>query len=163
MRDYGSKITDNAVAQSLRKIQRVYAQAEKELNQKLLAFRKRFALKQKQMTADLAAGIITKAAYESWMRGQVFTGERWKKKVDQAINIFGRANLTAHKIINRIKLYVFSENYNRYAYETEIKTGTSFDIYNEDAVERLIKEKPKMLPEYNIDQEKDYVWNRQKV
>ena len=163
MRDYGSKITDKAVAQSLRKIQRVYAQAEKELNQKLLAFRKLFAAKQKQMTKDLAAGIITKAEYESWMRGQVFTGKRWQQKVNQAISIFGWANKKAHKIINQIKIWVFKENYNRYAYDTEIKTGISFDIYNEDAVKRLIDENPKMLPEWRIDEEKDCIWNRQKV
>ena len=163
MRDYGSKITDKAVAQSLRKIQRVYAQAEKELNQKLLAFRMRFAAKQKQMTKDLASGKISKADYESWMRGKVFTGERWKQKVNQAASIFGWANKKAHKIINQIKLWVFSENYNRYAYDTEIKTGISFDIYNEDAVKRLIDENPRMLPEWNIDEQKDYIWNRQKV
>ena len=58
---------------------------------------------------------------------------------------------------------MFSENYNRYAYETEIRTGTSFDIYNEDAVDRLLKQDPKLLPEWMIDEEKDYVWNRQKV
>ena len=163
MRDYGSRITDKAVAKSLRKIQRVYAQAEKELNQKLLAFRIRFAMKQKQMSADLASGKISKAAYESWMRGQVFTGKRWQKKVDQAVNIFGWANKQAHKIINKIKLWVFSENYNKYAYDTEIQTGISFDLYNEDAVEKLLTENPRMLPEYNIDEEKDYIWNRQKV
>ena len=163
MRDYGSKITDKAVAKSLRKIQRVYAQAEKELNRKLLSFRTHFAAVQAQLMKDLAAGIISKAEYESRMRGQIFTGERWKQKVNQAVNIFGLANKKAHKIINQIKIWVFSENYNRYAYETEIKTGVSFDIYNEDAVKRLIDENPRMLPEWKIDEEKDYTWNRQKV
>ena len=162
-RDYGSKITDKAVAQSLKKIQRVYAQAEKELNQKLLSFRKHFAKRQKELIADLEAGNISKAEYESRMRGQVFTGERWKKKVEQAAGIFGQATRAAHKIIQKIRLWVFSENYNRYAYETEIKTGISFDIYNEDAVDKLLTENPKMLPEYNINEEKDYIWNRQKV
>ena len=163
MRDYGSKITDKAVAQSLVKIQRVYAQAEKELNRKLKAFRKRFEIRQKQMMKDLSAGIITKAEYESWMRGQVFTGKRWQQKVNQAASIFGWANKQAHKIINKIKLWVFSENYNKYAYDTEIKTGISFDIYNEEAVKRLIEEDPRILPEWKPDEKKDYIWNKQKV
>ena len=163
LRDYGSKIADEAVARSVKKLKKVFAQAEKELTQKLLAFRKRFAAKQKQMVSDFAAGRISRAEYESWLRGQVFTGKLWQSKVDQAASIFGQANKKAHKIIQRIRLWVFAENYNRDAYETEIQTGVSFDIFNEDAVERLIKEDPKMLPEWKIDEEKDYTWNRQKV
>ena len=163
LRDYGSQITDEAVAKFVKKIRRVYKQAEKELGRKLLGFRKRFAAEQLKMMADLAAGNISKPQYESWMRGKVFIGKRWEAKLFQAVTIFSIANRTAQKIINRIKIYVFSENYNRNAYETEMQTGVSFDIYNEDAVEKLIKDDPKMLPEWRIDEEKDYIWNRQKV
>lgn len=163
MADYGSKITDKATAQILKKIRLVYAQAERELTRKLLSFRKRFAAKQKQMMDDLANGRIKKSEYDSWMRGQVFIGERWQKKLEQAVNIFTGANLKAHKIIQKFKLFVFGENYNHSAYETEIQTGISFDIYNEDAVDKLLKEDPKILPEWKIDEKKDYDWNRQKV
>ena len=163
MPDYGQRVTDQAVGKSLRKIKRVYAQAEKELKKKLALFRKRFALKQIQMSRDLAAGKISKADYDYWLKGQVFIGERWQKKVDQAVNIFQWANKKAHKIIQKFGIWVFSENYNRFSYETEIQTGISFDIYNEDAVEKLIKEDPTMLPEWKIDEQKDYIWNRQKV
>lgn len=163
MPDYGSRITDKAVAESVAKFRKVYDQAAKELNRKLALFTKRFKKKQMVMSADLASGKIDKAQYESWLRGQVFIGKRWEQKLKQTINIFKTANRKAHDIIQRIRLHVFSENYNHNAYETEIQTGISFDIYNEDAVEKLIKEEPKMLPEWKIDEEKDYTWNRQKV
>ena len=163
IRDYGSRITNAAMLRTMKKIRRVYAQAERELNRKLLAFRKRFAADQLRMMKDLASGKITKPQYDSWMRGQVFIGERWQEKVKQAAGIFGKANFKAHQIINRIKLWVFGENYNWNAYQTEIQTGISFDIYNEDAVERLITENPSLLPEWKIDEQKDYTWNRQKV
>ena len=60
---------------------------------------------------------------------------------------------------------MFSENYNHQSYEIEknINGVVSFDIYNTDAVARLVKERPKMLPAYKVDQQKDYLWNRQKV
>lgn len=161
--DYGSRITDKAVKKSMRKIRAVYAIAEKELRNKFAAFLKKHRAQGIIMMNRLANGEISQAEYHSWMRGQVFIGERWQKKIDQAVSIFGWANKKAHKIINRFKLWVFSENYNRYAYETEIQTGISFDIYNEDAVQKLIEEDPKMLPEWKIDEEKDYTWNRQKV
>jgi len=163
MPDYGTRIADQGVDRSRRKMQTVYDQAAKELERKLRLFRKHFKAQQARMTKDLAAGKISKADYESWLRGQVFTGKRWENKVRQAVNIFGKANRLAHRIIQKIRLWVFSENYNHNAYETEINTGVSFDIYNEDAVQQLINEDPKMLPEWRIDEEKDYAWNRQKV
>ena len=163
LRDYGAKIADAAVARIVRKIRKVYAQAEKELIKKFSAFLEKHRVQGAVMMDRLAKGEISQAEFHSWMRGQVFIGERWQAKINLAANIFGRANIKAHKIIQKIKLWVFSENYNRYAYDTEIQTGISFDIYNEDAVEKLIKEDTKMLPEWKIDEEKDYVWNRQKV
>lgn len=163
MPDYGSKITDKAVAKALRKMKKVYAQAGRELEKKFADFLERHRKQGTIMMQKLQSGEITQAAYHSWMRGQVFIGERWQEKLNTAVNIFTKANRKAHKFINRIKLWVFSENYNKYAYDTEIKTGISFDIYNEDAVEKLIKDDPKMLPEWRIDEEKDYIWNRQKV
>lgn len=163
MADYGARIADKAMASINRKLRRIYAQAERELNRKLKLFQKRFVSKQKIMKQMLDNGEITGAAYESWLRGQVFTGKRWKEKVKQAVGIFTKTNKKAHEIIQWFRIHVFTENYNHNAYETEIKTGTSFDIYNEDAVDKLIKDNPKMLPEWRIDEQKDYVWNRQKV
>ena len=163
MADYGQRVTDGAVSSTSRKMRKVYKQAEKELNRKLLSFRKRFAAQQKVMTAALKAGEISKADYESWMRGQVFRGKRWESKISQLIRIIHKTNNIAGEIIRKIKLFVFGENYNHNAYETEINTGISFDIYNEDAVDKLLKEDPKLLPEWRIDEEKDYLWNRQKV
>lgn len=163
MADYGQRVTDGAVSSVSRKLRKVYKQAEKDLNQKLLSFRKRFAAQQKRMTAALNAGEISKAEYESWLRGQVFRGKRWEAKLTQLTRLIHKTNNIAGEIIRKIKIFVFGENYNHNAYETEINTGISFDIYNEDAVEKLIKEDPKMLPEWRIDEEKDYIWNRQKV
>ena len=74
-----------------------------------------------------------------------------------------KTNRIAHEIVQRFRIHVFSENYNHQAYETEINTGTTFDIYNHEAVDRLLNENPQLLPEWKIDEEKDYLWNRQKV
>ena len=163
MADYGQRVTDGAVSSTSRKMRKVYKQAEKELNRKLLSFRKRFAAQQKIMTAALNAGEISKAEYDGWLNGQVFRGKRWESKITQLIRIIHRTNNIAGEIIRKIRLFVFGENYNHNAYETEINTGISFDIYNEDAVDRLLKEDPKLLPEWRIDEEKDYIWNRQKA
>ena len=88
MRDYGSKITDEAVAKSLRKIRRVYAIAEKDLRKKFEAFLAKHRVQGTIMMEKLKNGEITPAAYHSWMRGQVFIGKRWDQKIKTAVNIF---------------------------------------------------------------------------
>lgn len=165
MADYGSRIADKAIDATSRKVRKIYKQAGKELQEKLEEFSAKHIVKQKEMLAKLDAGEITKAAYTSWMKGQVFIGKQWQNKVDQAARIMLSANAEAAKIVRQGKMDVFAENYNFAAYELEkqAKGIISFGLYSGESVARLIKEKPKMLPEWKIDEKKDYKWNRQKV
>lgn len=165
MADYGSKVADKAISETEKKLRKVYEKAAKELRGKLVSFNERFAKKQEAMRAQLESGEITKAAYESWLRGQVFIGRQWAQKADQASRIMTEANKEATLLVRKGKLNVFAENYNYTAYELEKRAGAflNFNLYNEKAVEKLIRKKPKMLPEWKIDEPKDYKWNRQKV
>jgi SPP1 gp7 family putative phage head morphogenesis protein len=163
--DYGAKVADKTVIELEKKLRKIYGKAAKELKEKLVAFNGRFAKKQAQMTAKLEAEEITRAEYENWLRGQVFIGRQWVQKADQAARIMTKANEEAATLIRKGKLNVFAENYNYTAYQIDKTAGAflNFNIYNEEAVEKLIRKKPKMLPEWKIDEPKDYRWNRQKV
>ena len=165
MPDYGSRVADKAIERAARKIHKVYKQAAEELQEKLDDFLVRHREKGKEMLDKLKNGEITQAAYHAWMRGQVFIGKQWKNKVDSAVKIMEKANEEAAKIIATERLYVFAENYNFSAYELEKKIMgvISFNIYNESTVGRLLTKNPKLLPEWKIDEPKDYKWNRQKV
>ena len=165
MPDYGSAITDKAIDATARKITRIYKQAAKDLKAKLKDFNQHKKEKQKEMLAMVKNGEITKASYESWLRGQVFIGTQWQDKIYQTVKIIQNANAEAALVVNNDRLNVFAENYNFAAYQLEKKTKgiVSFNIYDDRTVARLIKEKPKMLPSYKVNEPKDYKWNRQKV
>ena len=165
MADYGAKVADKAIDATTKKLRKIYEKAAEELREKLVSFNERFAKKQTEMRAKLEAGEITKAAYESWLRGQVFIGRQWAQKADQAARIMMDANKEAAQLVRKGKLNVFAENYNYTAYQMEKRVGgyLNFNLYNEKSVEKLIRKKPKMLPEWKIDEKKDYKWNRQKV
>ena len=165
MADYGSKIADKAIETTEKKIRAVYQQASRELNKKLADFTRKHQKKQKEMLKKLDAGEISKVQYERWMRGQLFMQKQWTAKADQATRIMLDANQEAALLVKKGRLNVFAENYNYAAYELEKRArGTvNFNIYNEKAVEKLLRKKPKMLPEWKIDEKKDYKWNRQKV
>jgi len=165
MPDYGSKVADKAIEQTAKQIRAIYKKAAEELKKKLADFQARHEAKQKEMFAKLENGEITKAAYDSWMTGQVFIGKQWEQKADQAVRIMQDANKEAALLVRKNKLNVFAENYNFAAYQIEkqAKGVVSFNIFNDRSVAKLIKQKPKMLPEWKIDEKKDYKWNRQKV
>ena len=165
MADYGSKVADRAIGSVERKLRKVYAQAGEEIRKSMESFQRRHEAKQAVLLQKLENGEITKAAYESWMRGQVFIGNQWKQKLDQTVRVMQAANKEAVSIVKDGKLNVFAENYNHAAYELEKKARGSlgFNIYNSDSAGKLLKSEPQLLPEWRIDQKKDYIWNKQKV
>ena len=154
--DYGERVASKATADVHKRLRKLYAQTEKQLRKKTRSFRRKFEKKQAEMLDKLKKGKITEAYYESWMRSQVFGGN-WLKKIPQIVSIAITANKIANRLIERFSRHVFSENYNRNAYETERQTGESFDIQDEETLDT------RLLPSWRINEAKDYAWNEQRV
>jgi SPP1 gp7 family putative phage head morphogenesis protein len=165
MPDYGSQVADKAIAQTARKIRDVYKKAMFDLRDKMDGYMRKHLQKNMELLAKLEAGEITKVEYDDWLARHVFRGKQWDDKLDLAAKIMNDANREAMAIVNKGKFFVFAENYNHAAYELEKQIGgvISFNLYNEKSVARLLKKNPKMLPEWKINERKDYAWNRQKV
>ena len=161
--DYGERVTEKQINSVNKKLRATYKTAQKELEAKLAEFNRKFAEKDRRKQAQLAAGEITQQAYKDWLAGQVFMRGQWQTKLNEVCSVLHASNVQAAKIVQQGKLDVFSENYNYTAYVAERKTGVSFDIYNTSAVAKLVEEDPQTLPEWEIDEKKDYVWNKQKV
>lgn len=165
MRDFVQKFADKQIEKLEKKIGGVFAQAAREIGQKLADFMKAHAAIEKRMQADLAAGKITQADYRNWLRNQVFTGERWQKKLDEATRIYQNADKEARRMVSDTDKTVFAEAANYQAFETErhVNGAVSFDLYDQDTVDKLIRNDPQILPEWKIDEPKDYKWNYQRV
>ena len=148
-----------------KKIQRVYSQAAVEVKRKTEEFWSAHRRIAAQMLADVASGKITQADYKKWLKGQVFTGERWKQKLDDITKVYVDADKKAREIIGGTTKSVFVDfaNITAYGMEKELKGAVSFDLYDAKTVERLLKDNPQMLPEWKIDEPKDYIWNEKRV
>lgn len=173
MSDFGRKIADKKIKKVDRQLRAEFRQAEKELNEKLADFVAKHQKKGQKKWQQLVNGEITQAQYHSWMQGQVFQRKQWEAKIQQCQQVMHEHNVQAAKIVHENKLDVFAESYNHAAYETELElkgvpipnvsTSVSFNLMNEEAVARLVKERPQLLPEWKIVQPKDYKWNARKV
>lgn len=163
MPDYGARVSDKAIRETERKLRSTYSTAQRELRKKLKSFNDKYKVKDAAKKKQLAEGKISKQDYADWKAGQVFQQKQWKAKVKEAASVMTNSNEQAAKIVNEGRLDVFSENYNFSAFLGEQQLGISFDVYNTQAVARLIQDDPQILPEWKIDEEKDYEWNEKKV
>lgn len=163
MPDYGARVADKAIQETERKLRSTYSTAQRELQKKLKTFNDKYKVKDAMKRKQLAEGKISKQDYADWKAGQVFQRKQWEAKVKEVVSVMTNSNEQAAKIINEGRLDVFSENYNFLAFLGEKQIGISFDVYNTQAVARLIQDDPQILPEWKIDEEKDYEWNYKKV
>ena len=163
MADYGHKYADMKISEVDRKLKRTYRTAQTELKKKLSDFNKRYEARNKEKKKQLNEGKISKQDYQNWLTGQVFIRNQWQNKINQINAVMLDHNRQAIRIVNESKFDVFAENYNFQAFRAEKEMAVSFNLYNAEAVARLLLDDPKLLPEWKIDKEKDYVWNQEKT
>ena len=164
MPDYADRYTDRKISEVDKRLRQTYRTAQKELKKKLADFNRRSAAKDKVMRQKVADGKISKSEYKSWLAGQVFIRGQWEDKVKQVDKVMFDHNQQAMNLINNSRLDTFAENYNYMSFQTEkVVVTASFNLYNAEAVSILLMDDPKILPEWKVDEPKDYKWNSQKV
>lgn len=165
MADYGWIETELEIRKLEKRITEVYSQAEKDIKAKIAEFDKKFKAKDAMYREKLKKGEITNDQYTNWVRGQLFQSKQWRDKRESIAKVLYEANDVATRMTNREKLKIFVSNGNYQAYLLEHGAGVNFgfNIYSEHAVVNLIKNRPQLLPEWKIDQPKDYEWNYKKM
>lgn len=144
-------------------LRETYTQAAREVKKKTDDFWAKHKAKAERMLKQVEAGKISMDDYKDWLNGQVFIGKRWKEKLDDITQTYVDADEKARQIINNTDKNVFVRFANSTAKDIEKKVGISFELYDKHTVERLLKKKPKLLPEWKINEPKDYRWNKKRV
>lgn len=160
MPDIGTKAADRGQEEIARKLKRIYRQARKEINEKLIAYTEEFAKEDARMQKLLNEDKITPAKYRRWKKAEVFRGKNWKALSRQASEILSRVNEAALSIISDEKLGVFATNANYMAYMLEqgAKMELAFAVYDEETVKQLIADEPDLMPRKWLNKRKDRAW-----
>ena len=163
--DYASEYSEAQLRELTERIREVYKQAAQEIQAKLDAFVEAYERKSREMLKQVAEGKKTMAEYQRWVAGQVFQTEQWKHKLTDITNVYVNADSVARVLINGSNYNVFVEasNFTAYSISQHYGMGVSFDLYDRATVERLLRLDPMMLPEWKIDELKDYIWNEKRV
>lgn len=144
-----------------RRILRVYGTARKEMQDQLTEFLDHFEQLDAHKRELLAAGKITKADYQTWLRNQVFQSELMQQKLDNITQTCTTAQQTAYKLARDEQYDIFALGANWAFYELEQAAGVAFNLtlYNTEAVKRLLVENPKLVPNKRIKSESNKTYD----
>lgn len=148
MNDRGHEITDELIAEMEKKIRREYQRAVEDAAKKLEDYFRRFEIKDEIWRKKVVEGKKTAEEYKKWRMGQIAVGKRWEAMRDQLAEDLHNANQIARSVVEgyRPEVYALNHDYGTYEVETRGNLDTSYTLYNREAVERILRENPDLLP-----------------
>ena len=100
------------------------------------------------MLKQLEAGKITEKQYQHWRTTEMVVGKAWEDKRDQLTDVYLNADKVAAEMMedNAYKVYADNFNFSTFKAERAAMADTAFTLYDKDAVKRLVKDDPNILP-----------------
>lgn len=156
---------DKILEELIGEIESVYGQAYEELHAEAEKFLADFREADETKRKAVENGTLSAEDYKNWRRTQLLTGRTMYAKVDAIASNLSNANLIALSIINGYMLWVYatSGNWAIYDIEHNAQINTGFTLYNEAAIEKIIRENPDLLPRKKLDIPRDKLWNKQQL
>lgn len=163
--DDGFKQSEKMLNELEAKIHREYAQAKKEMGEKVDAYFAKFERENYAKEQAVKQGRMSVKEYNDWRMRKMATGKQYIAMRNTLAKDLTNTDRIAMKIVNQSlpDVYALNMNYGTYSIEKDSKINTSFTLYNHAAVERLIKDNPKLLPSPKVDIPKDLRWNQQHI
>lgn len=167
--DYGYKKTDEQLNELEDRLSSLYAEASHDMEKKLGDFLSGYEERDKQKRELLEAGKITEEEYQRWRVGQIFQTKKMQAQIDSLTQDLVNTDKLAMQMVNGELPSIYATNYNFQGFKAETVTDlegvdmASFSIYNADAVARLAKKNPDLLPAPKVDIPKDMKWNKTKI
>lgn len=163
--DEGYVETEELLYELTAELESIYGQAYDELFEKAKKFLSWFVAADELRKKLVASGELDKEEYKRWRRTQLLTGRQAYSMVDTIATDLTNINLIAASVINGYmpEVYAINVNWTEYVIEKTLQVDTSFTFFDEATVERLVREKPDLLPKAKVDIPKDQRWNKEKL
>lgn len=165
--DYMSRICDEQLEQLEDRLTALYAETKVEVLKEYSAFIEKYQDDYLEMTAKLDAGEITQAEFTRWTNNRILKDTLYKETVKSLTDILVNSDIAAMSLISDELPYIIAESYNfvqslgwAAADEAGLSVGT-FQIYNAETVQAILKKNPDLLPVVDIPE--DQKWNKTKI
>ena len=146
-------------------VRRAYKVQKREMAEKVDSFMKNYEIQNKEKLAALAAGKITQESYDKWLQGKAFR-EKWLTEMEKQISTdLTLTDVKAMSIVNGFlpEAYAINRNFGAFEAEKGALVRTSFTMYDAPTVQRLIKERPNLLPKPSPNIPKEMRWHQDKI
>lgn len=167
MADLAHELTDAELTDLEKRIKSAYERAGAEIQRKADKFFADFKKEADRLYAavtDAASAeerAIAAKAYKDYLtrkltQGRNITALREKLAADlSAVN-----QKTARDVASRMdSVFAFGHNYSAYRLEKELGLNLQYDLYDDEKVSGIVKEKPSAMRKPRIDTKKDIAWN----
>lgn len=163
--DEGRAEADKILRRMESEVHKVYRTAYSEMQAKADEYLKNFIKEDSRLREQVKNGTFSLEDYKQWRYSHMLTGKRWYEMADVLATDMVNSNLIASSIINYHlpEVYAVGYNYGLYTVEKQALFETSFTLYDRHTVERLIHDKPDLIPQAKINISRDKRWNKQKL
>lgn len=161
--DEGHSLTDKELTRLIQKLDGVYGQASKEVEEKLNDYMRRFKVKDAIKQRQVKTGEISHEEWVNWRVGQIAVGQRWEEMRNTLAEDLTNVDRIAVQMVGESMHDVYALNHNFGTFEVEKGSlvDTSYTLYDRQTVERLVKDNPTLLKAPSLNINKDYRWNAQ--
>lgn len=161
--DEGYQETEELLYDMITDIKGVYGTAYKEMLAKSKKYLEWFVAADNAKRKLYEGNKISEEDYKNWRRTYMFQGRQTYGMLDTMAADLTNTNNIAASIINGYipEVYAINGNYISYKCCKDLDMNIAFTLYDEQTVERLIREKPDLLPKAKVNIPKDLQWNKQ--
>lgn len=162
--DFMSREMDERLRELEASISTIYAGATEEATARLNNYLQLFEERDREEYARMVEGEITEAEYTAWRERYILRREAYEATVADLTDMLVNADIAAIALVNDDLPYVIAQSFNFTQYvghmiaDREQIPNVSFQIYNAQSVQALIRDNPDLLPAVNIPE--DERWNR---
>lgn len=161
--DAGHRATEDLLDRLTAEMDSVYSQALREMEAKQKDFMREYSEQLEARRRDLEAGRIGREQFEAWQRRQLI-GAEWHEQMVKALaedltSVDRKALAASGDYVK--DAYALNHDFGTFQVESGSLVDTSYTLYDRATVERLIAERPGLLPDPRIDVKRDRRWNQQ--
>lgn len=165
--DWMAKKQDKELIYLEERISALYEEASYQITEEYNRFYSNYQLEYERRLAMVESGEMSQDSFNTWCRNQIFQSNRYQAMISSLTDVLTNADVAAMAAVNEQLPYTLAESYDfisSLGFEAADKAGITmgtFQIYNADSVQAIIRDNPDLLPV--VDLPEDERWNRNHI
>jgi len=165
--DWMARMQDEELKSLEKRISALYEEARHDVTEEYNRFFTDFQLEYENRLAKVESGEIPEADFQRWCRNNILQSNQYQSTIRMLTDVLVNADVAAMATVNEQLPYTLAESYDfisSLGFEAADKAGISmgtFQIYNADSVQAIIRDNPDLLPV--VDLPEDELWNRNHI